>query len=142
MSTCQAAEQSMQQENVSIRASEGVINSVLSNLHGVTSALEQSSNLLKEESIGIKSEVGEALVQLQFQDRVSQIMTHVKQNIELLPDFFRRNSHQFELDHALQPLDPAMLLADLEKTYTMAEQRTIHSGGQAEANPSSEVTFF
>ena len=142
MSTCHAAEQSMEQENVSIRASEAVINSVLSNLSGVTDALEHSSNLLKEESIGIKSEVGEALVQLQFQDRVSQIMTHVKQNIELLPDFLERNSRQFEQDHALQPLDAVTLLADLEKTYTMAEQRVIHSGGHAEVAPSDEVTFF
>lgn len=142
ISTCHAAEESMEQENISIRSSEVLINSVLSNLNGVTGALVESSNLLKEESIGIKSEVGEALVQLQFQDRVSQIMTHVKQNIEQLPDFLERNTRQFEQGHALQPLDPGTLLADLEKAYTMEEQRAIHSGIHAEAQPSDEVTFF
>jgi len=143
MSTCHAAEESMQQENVSLRASETVINSVLSNLNGVTDALVQSSDLLTQESIGIKSEVNEALVQLQFQDRVSQIMTHVIQNIELLPDFLARNYRQFEQDHALQPLDANPLLADLEKTYTMQEQHAVHhSGVHVEAKPSDEVTFF
>jgi len=142
ISTCRAAEASMEQENVSLRSSESVINSVLSNLNGVTDALVESSNLLTEESIGIKSEVGEALVQLQFQDRVSQIMMHVKQNIESLPDFLERNQRQFEQDHALQPLDPDTLLADLEKTYTMEEQRAVHSGVHVEPKPSDEITFF
>ncbi|HXA47101.1 MAG TPA: chemotaxis protein, partial [Burkholderiaceae bacterium] len=141
---CHAAEQSMRQENVSIRESENVINTVLSNLNGVTAALVQSSELLKNESIGIKSEVGEALVQLQFQDRVSQIMTHVKDNIELLPDFFAKNHQQFEQVQALQPLEADSLLADLEKTYAMAEERSMHRGGTAVTvtAPSDEITFF
>lgn len=151
ISTCHAAEASMQEESTSIRASEAVINSVLSNLNGVTDALVHSSNLLKDESIGIKSEVGEALVQLQFQDRVSQIMTHVKNNIEALPEFLEKNAKEFEQAHALQPLDPGPLLANLEKSYTMEEQRVIHSGhsassGKSNVEPASkqedEITFF
>lgn len=140
--TCHSAEMSMEQENLSLRNSETVINGVLSNLSCVTDALVQSSNLLKEESIGIKSEVGEALVQLQFQDRVSQIMMHVKQNIEALPEYLARNHSQYEKLHTLQPLDAGPLLADLEKTYTMEEQRLVHSGGTAEVAASDEVTFF
>jgi len=148
VAACQAAEQSMRQENVSIRESETVINTVLSNLNGVTGALVESSELLKNESIGIKSEVGEALVQLQFQDRVSQIMTHVKDNIESLPDFLERNHRQFEKNLILQPLEADLLLADLEKTYAMAEERALHRGGaggttlQVAAAPSDEITFF
>lgn len=142
IATCQAAEESMQQENISMRASEAAINTVLSDFRGVTNALVHSSNLLKDESIGIKSEVGEALVQLQFQDRVSQIMTHVKHNIELLPDFLEQNYRQFEQGHVLQPLDPMTLLADLEKTYAMAEERAIHSGSRAAEKQSDEITFF
>jgi methyl-accepting chemotaxis protein len=148
ISTCHVAEESIRKENTSIRVSETVINSVLSNFSGVTDALVRSSNLLKEESIGIKSEVGEALVQLQFQDRVSQIMTHVKHNIEALPDFLERNYQQFEQSSTLQPLDPATLLADLAKTYAMAEERVVHSGGKAavtkkeQIQQSDEITFF
>lgn len=142
IATCQAAEESMQQEDISMRASEAAINTVLSDFRGVTDALVRSSSLLKDESIGIKSEVGEALVQLQFQDRVSQIMTHVKHNIELLPDFLEQNYRQFEQGHVLQPLDSMTLLADLEKTYAMAEERAIHSGSRTAEKQSDEITFF
>lgn len=145
MNACQAAESSMQEENASLRASEGVITGVLGNLNGVTDALVQSSNLLKEESIGIKSEIGEALVQLQFQDRVSQIMTHVKDNIEALPDFLLRNAQACEQTHSLQPLDAAPLLNKLEKSYTMEAQRATHTGlagHVAQAPSSDDVTFF
>ena len=92
MSACHAAQESIEQEDKSMQTSKSIIHSVLHNLNGVTGALVESSNLLKTESIGIQSEVGEALVQLQFQDRVSQIMTHVKQNIELLPRVLEDNA--------------------------------------------------
>jgi methyl-accepting chemotaxis protein len=147
IATCHAAEESMQKENLAMRGSEEVINSVLSNFSSVTDALVQSSNQLKDESMGIKAEVSEALVQLQFQDRVSQIMTHVKHNIEMLPEFLEQNYQEFEQSHTLQPLNPDTLLADLEKTYAMAEERAIHSGKVktrtvAPVTASDEITFF
>jgi methyl-accepting chemotaxis protein len=143
--TCQAAEESMRHEQNSMSGSETAIDSVLNGFRGVTDALVQSSNLLKEESMGIKSEVGEALVQLQFQDRVSQIMSHVKNNIERLPSFLEQNGRQFEQAGALQPLDAKVLLAELESTYAMAEERAIHTGhgGQKTAQKQDdEITFF
>lgn len=143
MSTCRAAEESMRQETTSMSTSEHTISAVLADLKNVTDALEQSSSLLKEESVGIQSEVGEALVQLQFQDRVSQIMRHVQHNIEGLPAFLQQSRQGFVEAGALQPLDPSPLLAELEKTYTMAEERTVHDGGKkAAASQDSEITFF
>src|SRR5262249_10273087 len=81
VATSEAAQQSGELEQQSMRASEETIATVLNSFRNVTAALAQSSQLLKDESVGIKYEVGEALVQLQFQDRVTQIMSHVKQNI-------------------------------------------------------------
>jgi methyl-accepting chemotaxis protein len=144
MSTCRAAEESMRQEASSMSTSEHTISSVLADLKNVTDALEHSSTLLKEESVGIQSEVGEALVQLQFQDRVSQIMRHVQHNIEGLPAFLQQSRQGFVEAGALQPLDPSPLLAELEKTYTMAEERTVHGGSKktAASQDSDEITFF
>lgn len=142
VATCQAAEQSMRQEKNSMTASESVIESVLSDFRTVTDALVRSTTLLKNESIGIKSEVGEALVQLQFQDRVSQILSHVKHNIGSLPDFLQKNRRQFNEAGALQPLDPTALLTELEKTYAMEDERAIHGGKQAAKQEESEITFF
>ena len=123
-------------------AAQATIGTVLSDFRTITDALLRSSTLLKNESIGIKSEIGEALVQLQFQDRVSQMMNHVKDNIEHLPDFLQQHRRQYAQAGALQPLDPLLLLGELKKTYVMADQHVIHGGGKAAQNNDTEITFF
>ncbi len=140
--TCRAAEESVHQDRAAMSASETVIDTVLADLRGVTDALVSSSDLLKNESIGIKEEVGEALVQLQFQDRVSQVMAHVKQNIERLPDFLREHGGAPEQGSAPQAPDAGLLLAELESTYAMADEHAVHTGRAAGAAKNDEVTFF
>jgi methyl-accepting chemotaxis protein len=65
---CQSAEQSAANENRAMIESQGTISNVLGEFRTVTDALVSSSSILKLESVGIKREVGEAIVQLQFQD--------------------------------------------------------------------------
>jgi methyl-accepting chemotaxis protein len=125
-STCQMVEASITEENDAMSASEQAIGSVLGDFRSLTEAMSHSSAILKNESIGIKAEVSEALVQLQFQDRVSQIMSHVKNNIELLPEFLARNQQQFADAAVLESLDAEELLAPLAKTYATAEERAFH----------------
>lgn len=142
--TRESAEASNLQESRSMASSQDTITAVLSQLRAVTDTLVASTDLLKDESLDIKAEISEALVQLQFQDRVSQIMSHVKSNIERLPVVLDDNRAQFQQDGALQPLDSAGLLAELEKTYAMKEERAVHQGSKsAEATQDdTEITFF
>ena len=145
LAASQAAEQSSEQEDRSMQSAEGMIETVLADFRTMTDALVQSSDLLKQESIGIQGEVGQALVQLQFQDRVSQVMAHVRENMELLPSLLRENRGRYQADHVLEPLDPAPLLHELQKTYAMAEEHAVH-GGSKHAAPAvadaDEITFF
>lgn len=139
--TCQAAGASMQAEAHAVQASEQKIGGVLSSLREVTGALDQSSSLLRRESHGIQSEVAEALVQLQFQDRVSQILSHVQQNIARLPVYL--DQHGCADDGMPLPVDPQDLLAELESTYAMAEERMLHHDKKQAAEPQpEELTFF
>ena len=145
--TCQAAGESIREENRAVQASEDMIGKVLSSFRGVTDALVQSSDLLQRESSGIQSEVSDALMQLQFQDRVSQILSHVQQNIARLPSYL--DEHAQGAGDTLPPLDARALLAELESTYAMAEERTLHGRGtlpapQAKQQPqqAEEITFF
>ncbi|MFS2027362.1 methyl-accepting chemotaxis protein [Massilia sp. CT11-137] len=134
--TCRAAEDSMRAETRAVQASEQMIGNVLGSLRGVTDALVASSGLLQRESAGIQAEVGDALVQLQFQDRVSQILSHVRDNIARLPSW---------LDEQQQGggLDARSLLAELESTYAMAEERTLHKSTAKPAPQLAEdITFF
>ena len=126
VATCRSAADTVEREQASMSSSEQSIEAVLADFRHVTDALVNSSNLLKDESIGIKSEVSEALVQLQFQDRVSQIMSHVKANIEHLPSVLAENRRQFTQAGALQPLDATHVLDELEKTYAMEEEHKTH----------------
>jgi methyl-accepting chemotaxis protein len=143
---CRSADASTQHETSSMSSSQATISGVLGDFRGVTDALVRSSSLLKGESVGIKQEVAEALVQLQFQDRISQIMGHVKGSIELLGVLLEQNRQHHEQNGRLQPLNPVLLLSELEKTYAMKEERAIHgiraNSAEAPADNSAEITFF
>jgi methyl-accepting chemotaxis protein len=133
---------SVQQEDGSMLAARASIGRVLADFKDVTDALLRSSTLLKDESVGIKSEVGQALVQLQFQDRVSQIMSHVRDNIGRLPGQFEDNAREHAHSGELQALDAQAYLAELKRTYVMTDQHVIHSGGKVAEKIDTEITFF
>lgn len=145
----QSAEQSTERGQASAAVAETSINGVLGNFRSVTEGLEASADVLKRESQGIQSEIVEALVQLQFQDRVSQRMAHVRHNIERLPVLLTDRRQQYENGGSLQAVDAATLLAELESSYAMADERETHkkrgAGSTAAPAPApavEEVTFF
>jgi methyl-accepting chemotaxis protein len=129
----QAAEQSAEREQASSIASEAAITGVLDGFRKVTHELEASAGVLKQESVGIQSEIVDALIQLQFQDRVSQRMTHVRHNIERLPVLLADSQQHFERSGALVPVDGAALLAELHDSYAMEDERMTHGGGHGGA---------
>jgi methyl-accepting chemotaxis protein len=142
LSTCKAAEESVRQEDGAMLESEQTINTVLDEFRTITDALEESSRLLKDESVGIKDEIGQALVQLQFQDRVNQILTQVTANISRLPDILTQNGDRFCEGGELEPLDPAPLLHEMKKNYVMSDQRAVHRGDKVVARNADDITFF
>ncbi len=139
-----AAADTAQREEASVVASEAAINRVLEKFHSVTDELENSAETLKQESVGIQTEIVDALVQLQFQDRVSQRMTHVRHNMERLPGLLSDSRQEFEQSGTLKPVDATALLAELESSYVMADERLTHTSGDVSNAPAStdEVTFF
>ncbi len=142
-----SAEASAQREAASAQASDSAINGVLNRFRNVTEAMEASADALKQASVGIQAEIVESLVQLQFQDRVSQRMTHVRQNIERLPVLMTDSREQFHRSGVLAPVDAKALLAELEGSYAMADERSTHkdidsTAGAATAAAVEEVTFF
>jgi methyl-accepting chemotaxis protein len=139
----QAAASSTEHDNDSVSSSQASIQRVLERFKSVTGQLSDSASLLQQESIGIGQEVNELLVTLQFQDRVSQILAHVRDNMQAL--------HQ-QLDSAratpgqADAIDVRAWLAKMELTYATDEQRRNHTAGKAPtpaANAaSSDITFF
>ena len=83
----------------------------------------------------IKKEVCESLVQLQFQDRVSQILQHVVKNMEQT-----RTLASESPDGA--SAEAQRHLQEMARSYTTDEERRLHQGLEARAVKPQEVTFF
>jgi methyl-accepting chemotaxis protein len=139
---CKAASASTETEQRSLQAAEEVIGQVLDEFRQATDVLVGSTTKLRTESEQIKEEVGHALVQLQFQDRVHQIMSHVKQNIGLLSEALAHSAEHLASAGELRGPEPARVLSALEDSYAMSDERATHRGGQLAARAPTEVTFF
>lgn len=140
--TCTVVRESVVAEDSSLEAAQATINRVMADFKGITEAYQGSSDLLQAESMSIQAEVNQALVQMQFSDRVSQIMTQVNKHLERLPQVLQEQHQQYAQSHVLQPLDAQALLAELKKTYVMADQHVIHEGGQVAQSNTTDISFF
>jgi methyl-accepting chemotaxis protein len=135
----QAASSSADQDSHSVAASENSIQVVLERFQNITGRLADSADLLKQESYGIRDEMTEVLVNLQFQDRVSQILSHVRDNMHALHDHLLQAS---QAPDQAEAIDARQWLARMEATYATEEQRRIHHGEAAVQQNSQDITFF
>jgi len=140
--TCTVVRESVAQEDGSMGTAHTTIDTVLADFKSIIEAFSRSSTLLKDESVDIQNEVNQALVQMQFQDRVSQIMSQILKNMDRLPVVLQEQVTQYAQTLALQPLDAESLLTELKETYVMADQHVIHQGGQVAQSSTSDISFF
>ncbi len=122
----------------SVGKSEVSIQQVLDRFSDVTRQMSDTTAQLQAESNDIRNEISEVLVALQFQDRVSQIMVHVRSNIDELHHYletYEQNPQQ------RNTLDTSTWLKKMEQTYATDEQRQNHYGTTAESKE-HEITFF
>ncbi|QHF05315.1 chemotaxis protein [Pseudomonas asturiensis] len=135
----QAASSGADQDSHSVAESEQSIQHVLQRFQNITGRLAESADLLKQESYGIRDEMTDVLVSLQFQDRVSQILAHVRDNIDSLHAHLQQSSQS--PDDAIA-INAREWLARMESTYATDEQRRTHHGQSAAQQNSQEITFF
>lgn len=141
---CKSVEESVAHGDSRTAMIESTIGKVLGEFKDITGALQRSSALLKDESVGIQAEINQSLMQLQFQDRVSQIMNHVNSSLGDLPVLLHEQALAYQTRRTLQALDADRLLEDLKKTYVMADQHVVHTGGKVEKSSAgnTEIDFF
>jgi methyl-accepting chemotaxis protein len=128
-----------------VNQSEGAIGQVLGEFERVTGALSGSTALLQHESETLRGEIAQVLVDLQFQDRVSQILCHVMQDAERLHSVLADAAASRQAGGAAASLDVPAWLDALRRTYTTPEQLRLHGGGSPQvpsAAAASDVTFF
>ncbi|HEY1058314.1 MAG TPA: methyl-accepting chemotaxis protein [Limnobacter sp.] len=129
-----AARMQVSDEQVLGQASE-TLTGVVAQFEQVTTPLQHASEQIVGNTHEVSASLNNAVVHFQFQDRVSQILGHVKDSLEQL---------QSQLHNGLNGLNVGALMEELERNYTMAEERTNHGQGQAvaKAAPADELTFF
>ncbi|MCE9953961.1 methyl-accepting chemotaxis protein [Aeromonas allosaccharophila] len=141
----QIAENAAARDHASALNSEQTIEQVLARFRHATDSLAESASLLQNESTDIHREISSVIVSLQFQDRVSQILSHVRQNMESLSSHLIASEQNSNSSGPIQ-IDANRWLAEMELSYATDEQRNIHHGRttrSTKAQPSSaDITFF
>ena len=135
-----ATESQLDNEKLKSEESQQVIREVISRLDLIIKQFAESSDLLKTHSIEISDEINDALVSLQFQDRVAQILEHTKGEIA-------RFSLLLANPTEIETLDKNSWLQEMSIGYTTSEQRHLHAVSTADSAYSQEesddeIEFF
>lgn len=139
--TLASAEQTSLEDQTAETEARETINSMMNQLSEVTGGLSESSEMLKEVSLGIIKEINDILVSLQFQDRVSQILSHVKQSMYQFSEVMADKQGQRQAG-IYEPYDLSELLAKLHKGYTTQEQHRLHQGESAGGPDDVDIEYF
>ena len=135
-----ANERVTEREAAAVQDSEDRINRVLEQFGGMTGRLLGSADQFRRDSELIKEEIMESMVQLQFQDRVSQILAHVVQTVGELPQLAATLSDSGTCTEGRSAAREYLALK--AQSYTTEEQRRIHAGEAAAAVAPQAAEFF
>lgn len=141
-SALQDVGQDAKEDQLVVSEGQVTIKDVLDGFHGAADRLAQSSHSLLVESRGVEDEVAQVLVNMQFEDRVNQILNQVREDMGQLAGLFELRSTERANGQVPEPVDTKQWLASMAANYTTQEQLENHHGGQGSAPQASGVTFF
>jgi len=131
------------QDEQTLNNAEQIIASVLRRFSRAASGLSDSEELLRTENNAINYEISDVFVALQFQDRVSQILALVCDDLNKLEQHLNALNNGQSDEGASRSINVEQWLEELAKTYTMEEQLTAHDGAKAEIKTQqTNITFF
>lgn len=121
--------------DTSITQAQAVIRGVVSHFQSMTTSLSGAIASMEQERVEVRGDISNALMQLQFQDRVSQILAHVAQSMTAMA--------QRAADNNLRDEDIQRWADDMSRSFTTHEEFD-NLGHQAHApSPGSkEITYF
>lgn len=134
----QSAAVSGEADQQAMTDADAAVNAVLARFRRFTEQTRNSAEAVRHENDGIRADVAQMLVSLQFQDRVSQILSHAEISLnglgQLLDEQLSAGANVREVIESW--------LEDVERSYTTDEQRRNHHGNQQGPTDAGEVTFF
>lgn len=128
------AEEFVNKGETTAKTSSIVVEDVIERFKLFGESMSDSSTVLINESQAVRAEIEQVLVDLQFQDRVRQIMEQVSKDMTAYIDSRNRGEY----------IDAKRWLENIEKTFTTLEQVAIHRKATSQnlGPEESELTFF
>ncbi len=136
------SEQQVDYEQQLIQQTEQTISSVLSDYEGAVQSISETNQQMQQQAEHVQQQLSDVVMHLQFQDRVSQILSHVMDDMNKLSD--NANLFAAQLDAGVLPdtISVQHWLEGLRKTYTTLEQVSVHTGGKQKVTSTDDITFF
>lgn len=138
--TLELSESFAARETVAIASSRNAAEQIVRDFNHTTQSLTDSVRQMSEDRAHVHDEIDKVIVELQFQDRVQQILDHVMADMGRMVEASIRT--RTDPDSPLPDVDD--WLDALARTYTMHDQRAVH--GAAAPGPAapaaSGVMFF
>ncbi len=144
-STLKQTESSIKHNSEAVNVGKATIESVFSRLQDTIETLQNDGTSLRSAGEDIKNEISSVLVNLQFQDRVSQILTNVMGDMNGIVEKIDEGQASRENLGDVTPFNHVQLIEDMQSRYTTAEQHHNHTNTQTQVGndeSDSELTFF
>ncbi len=124
--TLASAKESAEKESKLLRESEESIEVVLDRYQIASDTLELTSTLLVNVSVDMTKEIQGIMADMQFQDRVSQIITHVEDNIDFVAAQLRQGNVDMRKGSHPRLPDVEEWRRTMQSSYTTPEQHALH----------------
>lgn len=134
-----SASSTKDQEDKTLEESEHHIQDVIENLGAYTQSLHDEAAQLLVTQQEIQQQIEQVLIELQFQDRVSQILSQISKSMDEL------SSKVLVQETPLSKKDIDQLLAKMKSSYTTVEEHQQHDPKARHVSTSAEsgsVSFF
>ncbi len=129
------------EEQAIVQESQQMANQIIQEFSRTSSLLNSSVAELRHQQINVKHDLEDVLVNLQFQDRVDQIMSHLAQDLTSMESVLVNADNP--LEHTMIP-DAEDWMNRLAQRYTTLEQHDVHHGNSSfqVRKTEHEITFF
>jgi len=119
-------------EQALLQSAESAMSKILTEFDTEIRGMEHRMQELQDAGRVVGEAIQRVLVDLQFQDRTSQILSHVRDDASLFASLLGSGDVP----------DPDEWLRRLESTYTTVEQESVHNGSSQTSVASSSIEFF
>lgn len=143
LKTLERSSLSAQHDSERLSHSETAVQDVLRQFQHSGVRIIQSALSLEQESTTVQRDIEKILVNLQFQDRVSQILSNVVFDMEKFSNTIKTQHEKLLRGDKLELTNVDEWLAAVSKTYTTLEQVAVHKGNSGKPpSESVDITFF